>query len=466
MTGRGRARHRKAILCLAQASSALAILPLMTLGACEEADRPDGVPLRGFAGDQGWSNTAAGPGARSHREPRSDPPPAASIAAPGRRETAHEDASHEAKSRGSEPVLMSPPAQPGRRTEPQAGKASPIQMNEPRRSAAEPGARLLPLSFGSESTTLVSTMGLDQARKIIQDDISLPVFAGGPAIRPAGGEGVVAGLSSLPERPAGESTTSAIVPPIGEPPALAEVQREGPPEVLARSSPAPDQTAANTRFSALSTGPAPSRPPPVQSVARKRAAAESPADPPPSIDGALATQAPARAHAVAGLSAARKVPPRRDEITDTTHPDRNPADPDESDRPARRGGTASSLAATLAPRRSTPETGVNIAQITDGARSAYIAQLDLDHASTRLAVRQGKAIIGAVQIQMSDSRISVHMGQVLDMFETRMDKAQFAALRASRAAEQFVSLERLRAAGVPLTYSAAYDELVLAAGPG
>ncbi len=109
---------------------------------------------------------------------------------------------------------------------------------------------------------------------------------------------------------------------------------------------------------------------------------------------------------------------------------------------------------------------VTIAQVTRSERSAYVAQLTRDELSTRLAVRQSGEVIGALQFQVSDGRIVVNVGQVLDLFEGRMDSDRFASLRGSRAAEQFVSLERLRDAGVPLSYSAAYDELVLAAPQG
>ena len=128
------------------------------------------------------------------------------------------------------------------------------------------------------------------------------------------------------------------------------------------------------------------------------------------------------------------------------------------------------VAATPARAGARPEPGpdprVDIAQITASERTAYVAQLTREQGSAQLAVRQGGEIIGALQFQVSDGGIAVHIGQVLDLFEARMDTARFAALRGSRAAETFVSLDRLRDAGVPLVYSAAYDELVLADLPG
>lgn len=104
---------------------------------------------------------------------------------------------------------------------------------------------------------------------------------------------------------------------------------------------------------------------------------------------------------------------------------------------------------------------VYIPQITDSARAAYIAQVDLAPSEQRLAVRSRGETLGAVAFQVEDGMVSVHIGQVLDLFEGKMDQARFAALRGSPAAGTFVSLERLQAAGIPITYNPAYDELVL-----
>lgn len=104
---------------------------------------------------------------------------------------------------------------------------------------------------------------------------------------------------------------------------------------------------------------------------------------------------------------------------------------------------------------------VDVAQIAPAPRDAYVAQLTREHGATRLAVRQGDRVIGAVGFQVSDGRVAVHIGQVLDLFQDRMEDARFAALRGSEAAQQFVALETIRQAGVPLRYDAVYDELVL-----
>jgi hypothetical protein len=110
--------------------------------------------------------------------------------------------------------------------------------------------------------------------------------------------------------------------------------------------------------------------------------------------------------------------------------------------------------------------GVYIPQITESARAAYIAQVDAAAPGQRLAVRAGDQVLGSIQFQVADGVVSVDIGQVLDLFEGRFDSARFAALRGSQSAQSFVSLKRLQAAGIPLEYNAAYDELTLSARRG
>jgi hypothetical protein len=108
-----------------------------------------------------------------------------------------------------------------------------------------------------------------------------------------------------------------------------------------------------------------------------------------------------------------------------------------------------------------PGNSVYIPQISDSVRAAYIAQVDGARPGQRMAVRSGGERLGDVQFQVADGTVSVNIGQVLDLFQGRIDAAKFAALRGSQAAGEFVSLERLRSAGIPIEYNAAYDELTL-----
>lgn len=107
-----------------------------------------------------------------------------------------------------------------------------------------------------------------------------------------------------------------------------------------------------------------------------------------------------------------------------------------------------------------------VSQISDNVRAAYITQVDVSGSDQRLAVRSGGRVLGAVQFQVNDGMVSVNIGQVLDLFEGRIDSARFAELRESQAALEFVSLDQLRSAGVPLDYNAAYDELTLDSNRG
>jgi hypothetical protein len=107
-----------------------------------------------------------------------------------------------------------------------------------------------------------------------------------------------------------------------------------------------------------------------------------------------------------------------------------------------------------------------VPQISVVERQAYVAQLDLESLDNRLAVRIGGKVVGGVLCQVSDGHIAVNIGQVLDLFEGRMAPARFAALRESPAAREFVPLDVMHRAGIPLEYDAAYDELVLRGSSG
>ncbi|HBR85318.1 MAG TPA: hypothetical protein DD861_14235, partial [Erythrobacter sp.] len=91
---------------------------------------------------------------------------------------------------------------------------------------------------------------------------------------------------------------------------------------------------------------------------------------------------------------------------------------------------------------------VDMAQIATNGRTAYMAQLSSELSQSRLAVRQGTNIIGEIQVDMIEGRMAVHVGQVLELFEPRLDQMLYADLRNSRAAGEFVTLERLAANGI------------------
>lgn len=70
--------------------------------------------------------------------------------------------------------------------------------------------------------------------------------------------------------------------------------------------------------------------------------------------------------------------------------------------------------------------------------------------------------MGTVAFQVtSDRSISVHLGQVLDLFENRFEDARFAQLRNATSASKFVDISRIADAGISIRYDAVYDELVI-----
>ena len=80
----------------------------------------------------------------------------------------------------------------------------------------------------------------------------------------------------------------------------------------------------------------------------------------------------------------------------------------------------------------------------------------------QMAVRMDGQMLGSVAFQVSEQReMLVHLGQILDLFEDRFDKAQFARLRSADNSERFLSVDQLASAGVQIRYNAAYDELII-----
>lgn len=121
--------------------------------------------------------------------------------------------------------------------------------------------------------------------------------------------------------------------------------------------------------------------------------------------------------------------------------------------------------AALGPGRIAPSK-VQVEQIGRAASLAYIDQVappSRIQRVERMAVRMGGEEIGAVRFQVNPNRsISVHLGQVLDLFEDRFDPAKFAELRNAAAGHGFVTLDQLGQAGIAMRYDPVYDEMVIA----
>lgn len=117
---------------------------------------------------------------------------------------------------------------------------------------------------------------------------------------------------------------------------------------------------------------------------------------------------------------------------------------------------------TLAPLAPSRNGKVDIEQIAPARPLAYVDQITPISRQERMAVRMDGEQIGAVQFQvLKDRTISVHLGQILDLFESKFEEERFARLRSAPSSQKFVTLERLSDAEIQVRYDAVYDELVI-----
>lgn len=104
------------------------------------------------------------------------------------------------------------------------------------------------------------------------------------------------------------------------------------------------------------------------------------------------------------------------------------------------------------------------------ARAAPIAAPDpaLDAAAaaqartsqkTQLGARINGVLTGSVEFRQLDGTIAIRLGSVLDMLRDRYSAGQFDRLAASQSANRYVTLAQLQAAGIPISYNPAYDEV-------
>lgn len=124
----------------------------------------------------------------------------------------------------------------------------------------------------------------------------------------------------------------------------------------------------------------------------------------------------------------------------------------------------SAIAQTAAPPPLPANNGSSayIDQIGSRPASAYMGQIDPTVQQGRLAVRYGDRALATVAFQIvPGAGMSVHSGQLLDLFRDGMDAPTFARLRNSAASDSFVSLDRLAAEGIPVRYDPVYDEIVV-----
>ena len=68
-------------------------------------------------------------------------------------------------------------------------------------------------------------------------------------------------------------------------------------------------------------------------------------------------------------------------------------------------------------------------------------------------------LTGSVEFEQRDGTIAVRLGSVVDMLSDRFSAEELAQLRTGRGLDNYMTLEELQAAGIPISYSPAYDEI-------
>lgn len=78
---------------------------------------------------------------------------------------------------------------------------------------------------------------------------------------------------------------------------------------------------------------------------------------------------------------------------------------------------------------------------------------------TRLGARVNGVLTGSVEFRQLDGTIAIRLGSVVDMLRDRFSASEFEQLRSGRSANSYVTLGQLQAAGIPISYNPAYDEV-------
>ncbi|MEP1422106.1 MAG: hypothetical protein ABJK59_10090 [Erythrobacter sp.] len=78
---------------------------------------------------------------------------------------------------------------------------------------------------------------------------------------------------------------------------------------------------------------------------------------------------------------------------------------------------------------------------------------------TKLDARVNGVLTGSVDFQQRDGTIAIRLRSVADMMREQFSKTEFAAISQGSAIDSFVTLAQLQAAGIPVSYNPAYDEI-------
>ena len=78
---------------------------------------------------------------------------------------------------------------------------------------------------------------------------------------------------------------------------------------------------------------------------------------------------------------------------------------------------------------------------------------------TELDARVNGVLAGSVDFQQTDGSIAIRLGSVVELMSGRFSASELEHLSSSAASDSYVTLMELQAAGVPIRYNAAYDEV-------
>lgn len=114
---------------------------------------------------------------------------------------------------------------------------------------------------------------------------------------------------------------------------------------------------------------------------------------------------------------------------------------------------ASTPAARLAAATPLPVAGANAAQ--SPAQRLGVPYFDT---KAQLVTRIDGKTAGTVDFRQTPGGLQVRIGSVVDVLADRYDAAGLARIRASSAADTYVSLAQLQGQGIPISYDPVYDE--------
>jgi len=124
------------------------------------------------------------------------------------------------------------------------------------------------------------------------------------------------------------------------------------------------------------------------------------------------------------------------------------------------GEVRTALPIASRPSRGGDETAriVPIPQADASLTSAREEQVELVQ-KTRLDARVNGVLTGTVEFEQRGATIAVRLGSVVDMLSNRFSAEELASLRSGRGANTYLTLAELQEAGIPISYSPAYDEI-------